>query len=67
MPQLPVPRPAHVLKQQQKDGWKEEDEFAEVDVNGKELFVKSSKNEEVLYDYGDRSRLALEECPWLRQ
>ena len=43
VPQLPVPRPAHVLKQQQKDGWKEEDEFAEVDVYGKELFVKSSK------------------------
>ena len=25
------------------------------------------KNEEILYDYGDRSRLALEECPWLKQ
>ena len=29
VPQLPVPRPSHVLRQQEKVGWKEELEFLE--------------------------------------
>ena len=41
--QLPVPRASHVRRQQEKVGFKEEDEFIEVDANGKELFGKIPK------------------------
>ena len=42
-PMLPVPRPAHLKKKQEKDGWTEVEEFVEVDVNGNELFAKTTK------------------------
>ena len=44
-PMLPVPRPAHLKKKQVKDGFTEVEEFVGVDVNGKELFRKTTKQD----------------------